>query len=325
MKFDVIIGNPPYQLSDGGFGTSATPIYQNFVEQAKKLNPRFISMIIPARWYSGGKGMDEFRRETLQDNRFREIHDFPDASDVFPGVQIKGGVCFFLWERDNPGLCKVSNYDKRELLSTSSRALLEEGSETFIRYNKAIPILKKIQKMRERSIQSDISARKPFGLATTFRGKQKPFKNCIKLYQNGGISYISSEEILSNSELIERYKVFIPPLGSGSDSFPHAILGKPFVGEPGSACTETYIIAGHFDSASEAQHLVDYISTRLFRFLVLLNKPTQHATSKVYQFVPVQDLSATWTDEKLYKKYKISQDEIEFIESLVRPMEMSDE
>src|SRR5690606_34821944 len=145
MKFDVIVGNPPYQLSDSGFGTSAKPIYHLFVQQAKKLNPRYLSFIIPARWYSGGKGLDEFRREMLNDNRFRQIHDFPDASDVFPGVQIKGGVCYFLWDRDNSGLCEVHSYDRTGLVSKMSRTLLEKGCETFIRFNEAISILNKVR------------------------------------------------------------------------------------------------------------------------------------------------------------------------------------
>lgn len=321
MRFDVIVGNPPYQLSDAGYGTSALPIYNKFVHQAKKLNPRFLSMIIPARWFSGGKGLDEFRDEMLNDNRLREIHDFPEASDLFSGVQIKGGVCYFLWDRDNKGQCKVSNYEKGERASIMERPLLEKSCDTFIRYNEAISILKKVQSFDQPSLSKFVSSSKPFGLRTFEKGKNKPFTNSITLYQNGGIGYVSAGELSSNLDLIKLYKVLIPALGSGSDAFPHPILGKPFVVNPNSACTETYIVAGAFDNQKECLNLATYLSTRFLRFLVLLKKNTQHATSKVYEFVPTQNFEEVWTDEKLYKKYSISKEEINFIESKIRPMD----
>ena len=323
MKFDVIVGNPPYQLSDGGFGTSATAIYHKFVEQAKKLNPKYLSMIIPARWYSGGKGMDNFRDEMLKDNRIRQIVDYPEAIDCFPGVQIKGGVCYFLWDRENRGLCKVFTSRKGEIVSEMTRPLLEEDCETFIRYNEAISILKKVQKLKEISLKEKISVRKPFGLETTYKGEPKPFDNAITLYQNGGVGFIKQAEIKTNYEIIKFYKTLIPPLGSGSDTFPHTILGKPFVVEPNSACTETYLVASVFKNRKEAENLAQYLTTKFLRFLVLLNKPTQHATSKVYAFVPIQDFSESWTDEKLYKKYDLTEEEISFIESMIRPMDLS--
>lgn len=325
MKFDVIIGNPPYQLSDGGFGTSAAPIYHKFVEQAKKLQPRYLSMIIPARWFSGGKGLDEFRDGMLKDNRIREIHDFPDATDVFPGVQIKGGVCYFIWKRDERGLCKVVNYSKNGTVSALERPLKEENADTFIRYNRAVTILKKVKSKNENSLKTLISSRKPFGLATTYRGNEKSFRNAVLLYQNGGVAYVAPSELLNNQHLVDKYKAFVPPLGSGSDSFPHPIIGKPFLGEPNTACTETYLVAGCFENRKEALNLVKYLTTRFLRFLVLLNKPTQHATSKVYQFVPIQNFKETWTDEKLYKKYDFTDEEILYIESLIRPMELDNE
>ena len=320
MKFDVIIGNPPYQLSDGGFGTSAAPIYHKFIEQAKKLNPRYLTMIVPARWYSGGKGLDEFRDEMLKDNNFREIIDFPEAIDCFPGVQIKGGVCYFLWDRDNKGDCKVSTNKKGKIVSEMTRPLLEKGCETFIRYNEAISILKKVQSFNEKSLATQISSRKPFGLDTTFKGQKISSLNSILLYQNGGVGYIEQDTLKEYLKLIEKHKVLIPPLGSGSDTFPHQILGKPFVVPPNSACTETYLVAGAYDNENECINLVSYLTTRFLRFMVLLIKNTQHATSKVYKFVPIQDFTEAWTDEKLYARYGLTDEEIDFIESMIRPM-----
>lgn len=325
MQFDVIVSNPPYQLSDGGYGTSATPIYQMFVQQAKKLNPRYLTMIIPARWYSGGKGLDDFRNEMLNDDRIRQIVDFPEAIDCFPGVQIKGGVCYFLWDRDNSGKVNVRTSRKGKIVSEMVRSLLEESCETFIRYNEGITILNKVRKFKEESLSDQVSSSKPFGFRTYFKGKKKSFQDSVKLYQNGGIGFIKRDEISKNTELIDTYKVLIPAAGSGSDSFPHSILGKPFVTEPGTACTETYIVLGSYDNAVECENLCSYVHTRFFRFLVLLFKSTQHATAKVYTFVPIQDFNQAWTDEKLYKKYSLDENDIAFIESMIRPMESDDE
>lgn len=322
MKFDVIIGNPPYQLSDGGYRVSASPIYHKFVQQAKKLNPRYLGMIIPARWFAGGKGLDEFRDEMLNDNRIRQIHDFIEAADCFPGVQIKGGVCYFLWDRDNRGDCTVVTHRGNEVGKPAVRPLLEKNCNVFIRYNEAIEVLHKVRAKETQFMETIVSARKPFGFPTTFHGHKQKKLGDITLYENEGISYVGKSEIENHVDWVEKFKVFIPEAGSGSDSFPHPILGKPFLGEPNTACTETYLVIGPFSSAEESQNVISYISTRFFRFLVLLKKPSQHATSKVYSFVPIQDFSESWTDEKLYAKYGISEDEIKFIESMIRPMDL---
>jgi site-specific DNA-methyltransferase (adenine-specific) len=294
-------------------------------------------MVIPARWYSGGKGLDEFRNEMLTDSRLRRIEDFPDSSDVFPGVQIKGGVCYFLWNKDSQGDATITTHDKGKVVSQTERPLLEKGADVFIRYNEAIPILKKVMEIElgaknselilpaEKRFAEVVSVRRPFNLDGTYRGRTKQQAGDIQIYRAGGIDYAKSSEIDDPYNLINKWKVLMPYLASGSDSFPHPILGAPLIGSPGSASTETYLAIGPFKSKSECQNVISYISTRLFRFIVLQKKPSQHATRKVYEFVPMQDFSEGWDDEKIYKKYKISKKEIAFIESMVRPMETSGE
>ena len=322
MKFDVIIGNPPYQLSTGGSGVQATPLYNKFVEQAKKLNPRFLTMIIPARWYSGGFGLDSFRNEMLTDNKITHIIDYPEASDAFSGVQIKGGVMYFLWNRNYHGDVIVATMKKDRIISTEKRPLLEHGNNTFIRYNEAIEILRKIWKFEESTMEKLVSSQKPFGLSTTYKGKPtKSEEENILVYGSKGLGYSSSSEISTNIDLIDKYKVFIPRAGSGSDKFPHSILGRPFIPEMYSACTETYVVIGSFDSHKKCLNVCTYIETKFFRFLVMLMKPTQDALRKVYSFVPIQDFNESWTDEKLYQKYNLTDEEIAFIESMIRPMD----
>lgn len=320
MKFDVIIGNPPYQLDTAGYGRQAKPIYHLFVQQAKKLCPRFLCMIIPSRWFTGGMGLDEFRNEMLHDNTICEIHDFPDATDVFPGVQIKGGICYFKWDRDHHGNCKVFNYLNGSTV-VSARPLLEPGAVTFVRYNGAIPILQKLRKFQESSIRDLVSTQKPFGFPSNYSGKAVSFDGAVKLYQNGGVGYVKRSDVKTGVEVLDVWKVFVPRFGSGSDSFPHPILGRPFVGEPSSACTETYLYIGPFSDRKTAKNVISYLQTRFLRFLVMLNKPTQNALRQVYHFVPMQDFSKPWTDEELYQKYGLTAEEIAFIEKMVRPMD----
>ncbi|MGB2013519.1 MAG: Eco57I restriction-modification methylase domain-containing protein [Flavobacteriaceae bacterium] len=324
MKFDVIIGNPPYQLSDGGgLGTSAMPIYQNFIQQAKKLKPKYMSMIVPARWYSGGKGLDDFRNEMINDTSIRQLHDFLDANEVFPGVQIKGGICYFLWDRDNKGKCNVHSYDKGEILSVKERFLKEDGTKILIRFNEAIDILNKVKSKNEETIFKNVSPRRPFGIDsnyTKFKNK-KDSSHIIKLYRNGVDGFIRKSDIERGHDYLNKIKVIISKAGSGSDSFPHQIIGIPFISEPNSVCTETFIILRTFKTNNEAENFISYVKSKFFRFLVFLKKNTQNAARGVYEFVPIQDFNESWSDEKLYMKYGISDEEQNFIDKLIRPIE----
>lgn len=321
MTFDVIIGNPPYQLSDGGEGGSATPIYQLFVEQAKKLNPRYLTMIIPARWYGGGRGLDGFRRTMIEDKRILCLHDFLDSSACFGnGVEIKGGVCYFLWDRDNEGKCSVFTH-RGDSIEESYRFLQEDGSNVFIRYKRGVDIYHKVRKHKSLTFDSLVSPQRPFGLRTFVHGEKRFFEGAIMLYENGGIGYINRNSISINQDWIDKPKVYVSRAYGAADSYPHQIIGKPLIGESGSCCTETYVVIGPFENITEASNVASYMSTRFFRFLVMLKKTSQQVAAPVYSFVPLQDFSKPWTDEELYKKYGLSEEEITFIESMIRPME----
>ncbi|PRB02272.1 restriction endonuclease [Microbacterium sp. MYb72] len=335
MQFDVIIGNPPYQLDDGGYGTSAAPIYQLFVERAKALDPRYLTMIVPSRWFAGGKGLDEFRDSMLHDDRVRVIDDYLSASDVFPGVGLKGGVCYFLWDRDHRGLCQVTTRYAGWTDSSAQRPLLEMGADIFVRFNQAVPILKKVVSHEggsqgtvvlpeDRRFNKLVSSSRPFGLRTFFKGKTDRGEDDLLVYQNGGTAFMSRSDLLVGSTLVDSWKVYVGAAAPGTgnkDTYPHRVLSTPFLGEPGSVCSETYLCIGPIASKEHANNALTYLRCRFTRFLIQLHKATQHTSRKVYTFVPMQDFSRPWTDADLYEKYGITDDEIAFIERVVRPME----
>lgn len=330
MKFDVIIGNPPYQLNVGVEKENyAIPVYHKFIENAKKLNPKYLSMIIPARWYAGGRGLADFRNRMLNDCRLSILHDFPDASDIFSGVQIKAGVCYFLWDSEHSGECYVTNHFRNIQVGPYKRKLLEPGMSTFIRFNKAISILRKTR-INNDNFSKIVSSQTPFGLITSFKGSRtKTSENDLKMYLSGNdkefkgkTNYVSVNMISRGKEMIKWHKIYIPKVGSGSDSFPHQIIGIPFYGKPDTVCNQSYLVIGPFKDIVEANNAITYMKTKFFRFLVLQKKNSQDAMRGVYELVPLQEFSKSWTDAELYAKYNLTQEEIDFIESMIKPMDL---
>ena len=323
MKFDVIIGNPPYQLNDGGGRDSAAiPLYDKFVQKAKQLAPHFLIMIIPARWYTGGRGLDDFRDNMISDTRLKVIHDYPETDDCFPGLNIRGGVCYFLWDSLYHGDCTIINHIKGKMIEMK-RPLKEANIPLLIRYNQSISIMKKVLKFKEVSLGKYVSTSKPFGMRSNFSDftSIQTEMHSVKLYRFGENGYVAKKIIVKNEKLIDRYKVLVSKASPGGDEYPHSIVSQPIVSEPNSVCTETYLVIKDVDSRIEAENLVSYVKTRFFRFMMSLVKNTQNISKASYTFVPLQDFSHPWTDEMLYRKYNLSSDEIAFIESMIRPME----
>jgi len=327
MKFDVIVGNPPYQLSDGGHGESARPIYHLFVEQAKKLNPRYLTMIIPSRWFAGGKGLDTFRDAMLHDHRISHLVDYPKLYDGFPGVKIRGGISYFLWDRDHNGPCSVQTmWDGVPLGPPMQRRL--DAYDVLVRRNEAVSILEKVRKYRvggkaEATLDARVSSQKPFGLRTFVHGAEtaKGLKDPIKLYGSQRVSWIDRSAIEKNDAWIDEWKVLMTRVQGTSAAVENMFLSKPIVAGPGEACTESYVVAGRFGSEKSAKSYAQYLRSRFARFLVSLRKATQDAAKDVYAFVPDVPLDRSWTDEKLYERYGLTPEEIGFIESTVKPME----
>ena len=323
MQFDVIIGNPPYQLGSDG-GTRDKPIYQHFIEQAKKLEPRFLTMVITSRCTASGLGLGEFRQTMLGDRRICELVDYPAANDVFPGVEVKAGVCYFLWDSEHDGDCNVTTIRGGEAIGPMARNLGEY--DVFVRDGRAMSILRKVQEHNEPSINTILARDKEFGWTSNFDGFHK--KECngdLPLYyirrMKRDVGYIERSAVNKSTHLIDTWKVLVPQAYNGGDSIPHQILGKPLIAPMPSVCTQSFLFFS-VDSEEKAKSIQSYYTTKLFRFLVSLRKITQHATHSTYAWVPIQAWDRNWTDEELYKKYGITKQEKAYIDSQVRVMNL---
>ena len=331
MQFDVIIGNPPYQLADDGHGASASTIYHKFVEQAIALQPSYAVMVIPSRWFSGGKGVDDFRKFMLTNGMLRTIVDYPNSAEVFPSVDIKGGVSYFLWDKEHEGECDFTLVRGGQVIGPYSRKLDE--FDALIRDVRGVRILRKVLKYDSKPLSGIVSARWAFGTELTSNFSQwssKKRERSIRLYMQGGDRerWIDPKAVTRNQELISEWKVLLPKAGpgnSGGHVLPDMVLGRPLISEPQSVCTLTYLVVGPLPSRLACESLSSYAQTRFARFLVSLRKPSQDAPRGVYKWVPQQTWDRIWTDEELYKKYGITKDEIIFIESMIRPMGEGDE
>lgn len=326
MKFDVIISNPPYQLNDGGNGVSAKPIFQHFVECAMKLKPRYLSMIIPARWYAGGKGLDDFRELMLGDAHIRKLFDYESSKDCFDGVNIAGGICYFLWERDNPGLCNISNYTRDGSVD------LERQLNEFpilIRSNMAVSIVHKVLKKCSDVHSNHAYPRNPFGFATNYRGRTEKASGDIEIITSVGTHYVQRSEVTKNLSIIDHYKVLIGrlvPSNGELDVNPkdgYKVITDTRIIGPGQINTETYLDIGVFPTEKVAKNFETFLHQKLPRFLLRQAISSLNVTRECFRFVPYEDFTREWTDKDLYEKYELTVDEIAFVESTIRPMDLT--
>ena len=337
MQFDVIIGNPPYQLGQSGgeaIGSFAMPIYQKFVETAKGLEPRYLTMVTPSRWFAGGRGLDDFRKEMLADRRLRLLVDYPDSREVFAGVDIAGGISYFLWDSSWSDKCKVTTISGGVTSPTLSRYLNEY--DVLVRYNEAVPILERVIGSSGGgtfdSLAIHVEPIQPFSIRTNFRGAPSSdgMANPVLIYQNGGTGFIERHAIPRNADWVDQWKVFLSGTasehgGQTDSNGTRRVFSRILIGGPGTACTETYLVVGRFNTEAEAKSLGAYLRTKFVRFLVSLRTNTQHLYSERFAFVPMLSMDRNWTDEALYYRYGITRDEIAFIDSMIRPMEEDDE
>lgn len=326
MTFDVIISNPPYQLNDGGSGKgiSALPLYNKFVEQSQRLNPRYLIMIIPSRWFAGGRGLNDFRESMLNDRRIKALIDYPKSRDCFPGVDIAGGVCYFLWDRDYDGLCDYKSIIKN---SCSERIRNLHEFDIFIRDNVGLDIVHKVLSQPNTFYSSLVYSSTPFGLRSFYRGKKNYFANSVILHSSEGISYIERKEITRNADIVDTYKVYIGKINPDRGGVNNAVDGMMNVTTkvntigPNEIITETYLLLHKFDNKNEADNCASYFRTRFVRYLISVALTSMNIAKENFRFVPLQDYSKPWTDEELYAKYRLTDEEIAFIESMIRPME----
>ena len=331
MKFDVIIGNPPYQLNDGGSGTgiSAKPIYHHFVRQAMKLKPRYLTMIIPSRWFAGGKGLDEFRSEMINDPHISRIVDYMSSKDCFDGVNIAGGVNYFLWDREYCGECLVENRSSVQKTQIMKRGLNEFS--VFIRDNRAIPIIRKFLLSKDQNLMDNTFTRNPFGFVSKERGMKKidgDKKQYVSLYSSEGWGFVKRDLVVKNSEFIDKFKVIIGkivPSNGEVDTDPrvgYKVTTSNQILKPGEIHTESYLLLGCFDSFSEARNFSAYMTQKFPRFMMKQTLSSMNISTQNFMFVPFLDFHKEWCDQDLYCRYGLSDEEIEYIESLIRPMDI---
>jgi hypothetical protein len=318
---DVVIGNPPYHREDGGHGRSARPLFPAFVRLAKGLSPRHVVMIVPSRWFAGGKGLRGFRDEMLADQRLRVLVDFEDATDCFPGVDVAGGVAYFRWDRDDPGPCAITNV-AGAVRSTSVRAL--DALPVLVRHPTAAAVVQKVRARGEPSLSTQVSPRKPFGLDTRARPGADGDGGDVRLRWQHGEGPFFRRDLKAGLPLVDRFKVCTSYV-----AFDHAgrpgrdgarrVFSRLFVLPPGVVCNETYLVVGAFDSEAEARHLLSFLQTRLCRFLVAQAMVSHHVTRDAYVFVPRVDVTRPWTDADLADRYGLSEDETAFVAARIRP------
>ncbi|MFZ2629348.1 MAG: Eco57I restriction-modification methylase domain-containing protein [Rugosibacter sp.] len=319
MQFDVIIGNPPYQLSGGD--TSDTPIYHRFVQQAMTLEPRYLVMVTPSRWFTGGKGLDDYRESMIADRHLRMLIDFPNSMETFPGVEIKGGVSYFLWDREYEGDCEFTTVSGGQAMSQATRDL-RDGRGVVIRDNRASSIIEKVTRQGGPWLSERVSPQTPFGLYTNFTDwHPKKRAGDIQLFKRGlEDAWMNPENVTARRDWIPKIKVIMSYAYNGGDALPHQITGRPIVIPGNSAVTQTYMVAGVFDTQEEAENYAEYIRTRLVRFLIRQRKISQHNRPDTFAFVPDLPTNRKWTDADLYQKFEITEEEQAYIESLIKPM-----
>lgn len=330
MKFDVIVGNPPYQIGmDDGQGNrtaNITPLYNLFVEKAIAMNPRYVLMITPSRWFAGGKGLVEFRDRMIADRHLKTLVDNPKLYDVFPQAEIKGGVSYFLWDRDHDGDCEFVTRIDGAIRDSAVRDL-RHGRGVVLRDNFAAGVVGKIASdpFEKGSLADKVSARDPFGqsIKTNYKGASDvPFDGSIPLVFINKVGYITRDVLERNQEWVDKWKVLIPMAGDGHGREVSFVIGEPLALAPGSVCTQSYLVAGTFDTRQETENYAYFLTTKFVRFLVLQRKISQHLTNTRFAFVPMLDMTRRWTDADLYKLFKLTDDEISYIERVIGPRDL---
>jgi site-specific DNA-methyltransferase (adenine-specific) len=319
MKFDVIVGNPPYQIDSDG-NTRTKPIYQKFVEKAIEMDPRYVLMITPSRWFAGGLGLDGYRARMLNADRLARVVDYPQSKDCFPGVKIRGGVSYFLWNRDHTGGCTIQTVRGDVMGEPMTRRL--DAYDVFVRFNEGVSIIEKVRAMGYPSMDGRVSSLVPFGLRAKFRDYvPKGSPGAITLHVMGREQeWIDRSSVTNNDAWVPKWKTLLHAAYGEDNEGPYSVIANPLVAEPDSACTETYLVIGAFDTEREAENLAGFLRTRFARFLIWLRMNTQHVRKELFAFVPDLDWSRAWTDEVLNEHFGLDDSEIATIAANIKEM-----